>query len=98
MLSKQFQKKIKSLIDECLEPLGIQTLECEKEHWNYRADDDFKYGHKAGVIIGIIVGYYIAKYKKSPTDEDMVEMNKMVEMHMEEIKKSYSDIRFIHKE
>jgi len=98
MLSKQFQKKINLLIDECLKPLGIQTLECEKEHWNYRSDDDFKYGHKAGVVIGIIVGYYIAKYKKSPTDEDMVEMNKMFEVHMEEIKKSYSDIRIIHKE
>ena len=50
------------------------------------------------MVIGIIVGYYIAKYKKSPTDEDMVEMNEMVEMRMKEIKKSYSDIRFIHKE
>ena len=98
MLNKRFQKKIKLLIDECLEPLGIQTIECEKGYWNYRSDDDFKYGHKAGVVIGIIVGYYIGKYEKSPTDEDMIEMNEMVEMRMKEIKKSYSDIRFIHKE
>jgi hypothetical protein len=98
MLEKEFQEKIKSLIDECLEPHGIQTLDCEKEFWNYRSDDDFKYGHKAGVVIGIIIGYYIAKYGKRPGDEDMIEMNKMVELRKEDIKKSYSDIRFIHKE
>ncbi len=98
MLEKGFKEKIESLIDECLEPHGIQTLECEKEYWNYRSDDDFKYGHKAGVVIGIVVGYYIAKYDKSPADDDMIEMNKMVETRMGDIKKSYSDIRFIHKE
>ena len=98
VLEKEFQEKIKSLIDECLIPHGIQTLDCGKEYWNYRSDDDFKYGHKAGVVIGIVVGYYIAKYGKLPGDEDMIEMNKMVESRKDEIKKSYSDIRFIHKE
>lgn len=97
-LKKEFQEKVKSLIDESLEPHGIQTLECEKKYWNYRSDDDFKYGHKAGVIIGIVIGYYIAKYDKIPGDKDMLEINKMVEIRKEEIKQSFSDIHSLHKE
>jgi len=31
-LEKEFQDKIKSLIDECLIPHG----KCDKEFWNYR--------------------------------------------------------------
>ncbi len=97
VLYKEFQVKINSLIYECLIPHGIQTLECEKEFWNYRSDDDFKYGHKAGVVMGITLGYYIAKYGKLPSDEDLTEITKMVESRKEEIKKSYSDIHFSYK-
>ena|SRR3989344_5701532 len=97
VLEKEFQGKINSLIDECLTPHGIQTHECDKQFWNYRSDDDFKYGHKAGVVIGIVLGYYIAKYSKFPSDEDLTEMNKMVELRKEDIKKSFSDIHFFDK-
>jgi len=97
VLDKEFQRKISSLIDECLIPHGIQTHELDKEFWNYHTDDDFKYGHKAGVILGISLGYYIAKYGKSPTDEDLTKITEMVESRKEEIKKSYSDIHFFYK-
>ncbi len=97
VLDKKFQDKIKSLIDECLIPHGIQTHECNKEFWNYRSDDDFKFGHKAGVILGIILGYYIAKYGKVPSGEDLSEMTEMVESRRDEIKKSFADIRFSYK-
>ena len=97
VLDKKFQDKIKSLIDECLIPHGIQTHECNKEFWNYRSDDDFKFGHKAGVIMGIILGYYIAKYGKVPSGEDLSEMTEMVESRRDEIKKSFADIRFSYK-
>ncbi len=98
VLDQKFQEKIESLIEEYLNPLGIETHECEKEFWNYHADDDFKYGHKAGVVIGITLGYYIAKYGKLPENEDMTEMTKMVESRKEDIKKSFSDIHFFYKE
>ncbi|MCH8975132.1 MAG: hypothetical protein IH791_00990 [Thaumarchaeota archaeon] len=97
VLDKEFQVKITSLIDECLIPHGIQTHECNKEFWNYRSDDDFKFGHKAGVILGIILGYYIAKYGKVPSGEDLSEMTEMVESRRDEIKKSFADIRFSYK-
>jgi len=93
VLEKEFQVKINSLMDEFLTPHRIQTYECDKQLWNYRYDDDFKYGQKAGEIIGMILGYYIAKYNKCPSDEDMVEMNKMIESRKDDIKKSFSDIR-----
>ena len=96
-LEKEFQAKIKSLIDECLIPHGIQTYECEKEHWKFNSEDDFKYGHKAGVVIGIIIGYYIAKYGKLPVDKDLTEMTEMVELRTDDIKKSFSDIHFFYK-
>ena len=97
VLDREFHVKITSLIDECLIPHGIQTHECNKEFWNYRSDDDFKFGHKAGVILGIILGYYIAKYGKVPSGEDLSEMTEMVELRKDEIKKSFADIRFSYK-
>ena len=97
VLEKEFRVKITSLIDECLIPHGIQTHECDKEFWNYRSDDDFKFGHKAGVILGIILGYFIAKYGKVPSGEDLSEMTEMVESRRDEIKKSFADIHFFYK-
>jgi len=97
VLDKEFHVKITSLIDECLIPHGIQTPELNKEFWNYRSDDDFKFGHKAGVILGIILGYYIAKFGKVPSGEDLMEMTEMVESRRDEIKKSFADIHFFYK-
>jgi len=96
-LEKDFEDKIKSLIDECLIPHGIQTHECDKEHWKFNSEDDFKYGHKAGIVMGIIIGYYIAKYGKIPVEEDLLEMTKMVESRKDDIKKSFADIHFFYK-
>jgi len=97
VLEEEFKTKIGSLMDECLIPHGIQTLECEKEHWKFNSDDDFKYGHKAGVVMGIVLGYYIAKYGKLPIDEDLTEMTEMVESRTDDIKKSFADIHFFYK-
>jgi len=96
-IDKEFRVKITSLIDECLIPHGIQTHDCGKEFWNYRSDDDFKYGHKAGVVLGVALGYYIAKFGKVPAVEDLTEITEMVEARKEEIKKSFSDIHFFYK-
>ena len=97
ILEEEFKKKIKLLIDKCLIPNGIQTHECDKIFWDYNSDDDFNYGHKVGVVLGISLGYYIAKYGKLPSDENLMEMTKMVESCKESIKKSFSDIRFFYK-
>jgi len=88
---------LKSLIDECLVPHGIKTYECDKKFWDYVSDDDFNYGHKAGEVMGITLGYYIAKYGKLPSDEDLTEMTKMVESRKEDIQKSFADIHFFYK-
>jgi len=44
--------------------------------------------------MGITLGYYIAKYGKLSTDEDLTEM---VELRKDEIKKSFADIHFFYK-
>ena len=95
MLEKEFKEKIKSLIDDCLVPHGIETHECDKKFWDYNSDDDFNYGHKAGEVIGIILGYYIAKYGKLPTNEGLTEMTEMIELRKE--KRSFADIHFFYK-
>jgi len=96
-LDKEFKIKICSLMDECLIPHGIQTHECGQEHWKFNSEEDFKYGHKAGVVMGISLGYYIAKYGKLPSNEDLIEITKMVEVRKDEIRKSFADIHFSHK-
>jgi len=97
VLDKELKTKICSLIDECLIPHGIETHECDKEHWKFHSEEDFKYGHKAGVVIGIALGYYIAKYGELPSAEDLSEMTEMVESRKDEIKKSFADIHFSYK-
>jgi len=97
VLEKEFQTKICSLMDECLIPHGIQTHECDKKHWKFNSEEDFKYGHKAGVVMGISLGYYIAKYGKLPSNEDLIEITKMVEVRKDEIRKSFADIHFSYK-
>ena len=97
MLEKEFQEKIKSLIDDCLVPHGFEIPECDKKFWDYDSDDDFNYGHKAGEVMGITLGYYIAKYGKLPSDEDLMEMTEIIESRKEDIKKSFSDIHFSYK-
>ncbi len=97
VLDKEFKIKIGSLIDECLIPHGIQTHECKQDHWKFKSDDDFHYGHKAGVVMGITLGYYIAKYGQLPKDEELTEMTEMVELRKDDIKKSFADIHFFYK-
>ena len=97
ILEKEFKEKIKSLIDDCLVPHGIETYECDKNFWDYISDDDFGYGHKVGEVMGITLGYYIAKYGILPTGEGLTEMTEMVESRKEEIKKSFADIHFFYK-
>jgi len=97
VLDEEFQKKITLLIDEYLNPHGIETHECDRKFWKYLHDDDFKYGHKAGVVLGMTLGYYIAKYDKVPSNEELIELTEMVESRKDEIKKSFSDIHFSYK-
>ncbi len=92
VLENTFHEKITSLIDETLIPHGISSPEFDKKIWDYHYDDDFKYGQKAGLVMGLILGYYIAKYGKVPTEDELLEMRKMVELRKEEIKKSFADI------
>ncbi len=92
VLDNTFREKITSLIDETLIPHGISSPEFEKKIWDYHYDDDFKYGQKAGLVMGLILGYYIAKYGKVPTEDELLEMVKMVELRKDEIKKSFADI------
>lgn len=92
-LEETFREKIESLIDETLIPHGISTPELKKTIWDYHYDDDFRYGEKAGMIIGLILGYYIAKYGKVPPKDELSEMTKILESRKEEIKKSFSDFQ-----
>ncbi len=91
-LEEEFRKKMDSLIDEALIPHGIMCAHLDKDVWNYRYALDFLSGQKAGFVGGLVVGYYISLYGKSPTKEEMDEMTTMIEARADEIKRTVSDL------
>ena len=91
-LEEEFRKKMDSLIDEALIPHGIRCAHLDKHIWNYHYALDFLSGQKAGFVHGLIVGYYISKYGKTPTAEELDEMTAMIEARANEIKQTVSDL------
>jgi len=50
---------------------------------------DFTYGQRAGLILGVIFGDYIARYPDRVTmpEDDLLEIVEAVQMRIEDIKK-----------
>lgn len=92
VIDNKFRTKILSLIHEILQYGGITNPSLDKKVWDYFTDSDFKYGQKTGFIIGVIIGYFVAKYDKVPQGDEMMEIIKMVEEYKDEIKKSFLDL------
>ncbi|MCH9040538.1 MAG: hypothetical protein IIB80_00020 [Thaumarchaeota archaeon] len=98
VLDETFQKKISSLIDKTLKSNEIKSPELEEKIWGYEAyNDNFKYGHKAGFLLGIIIGNYLNTYSKCPDNDELLEIRKIVEERLDEIKNSVLDQYFFHK-
>jgi len=66
VLEEKFHDKITSLIHKTLKSNEISSPELKQKVWGYQYDDDFKYGHKAGFLIGLIIGDYMETYERFP--------------------------------
>jgi len=97
VLAEKFHDKITSLIHKTLKSNEISSPELEQKVWGYEYDDDFKYGHKAGFLIGLIIGNYMDTYERFPSSDELIEIRKIIESHLDEIKASTLDIFFFYK-
>jgi len=59
-----------------------------KSIWKYEHDFDFVYGQKSGMILGMIFGYYLAKYGIEPPEEELLEIVEKIQINIENIKNS----------
>ncbi len=97
VLDEMYQKKILSLINKTLKSNEITCPELDNKFWGCEHDDDFKYGHKAGFLFGLIIGDYMSTYSKFPPKDDLLEIKKIVESCLNEIKSSVLDIFFFYR-
>jgi len=98
VLEEKFHDKITSLIHKTLKSNQISSPELKQKVWGYDNDDDFKYGHKAGFLIGLIIGGYMETYERFPSLDELIEIRKILESHLDEIKDSVLDHFFFYKE
>ena len=98
VLEEKFHDKITSLIYKTLKSNEISSPELKQKVWEYQYDDDFKYGHKAGFLIGLIIGNYMEIYERFPSSDELIEIKKIMESHLDEIKNSVLDHFFFYKE
>ena len=98
VLEEKFHDKITSLIHKTLKSNEISSRELKQKVWGYEFDDDFKYGHKAGFLIGLIIGDYMETYERFPSSNELIEIRKIIESHLDEIKGSVLDHFFFYKE
>ena len=88
MLEKEFRDTALGIIEDFLKPYGIPSPGLAKMIWQYEHDFDFAYGQKIGMILGMIFGYYISQYNKSPPESDLLEISEMIQLRREDIKNS----------
>ena len=98
VLEEKFHDKITSLIHKTLKSNEISSPELKQKVWEYQYDDDFKYGHKTGFLIGLIIGDYMKTYERFPSPDELIEIRKIIESHLDEIKNSVLDHFFFYKE
>ena len=98
VLEEKFHDKITYLIHKTLKSNEISSPELKQKVWEYEYDDDFKYGHKAGFLIGLIIGNYMETYKRFPSSDELIEIRKITESNLDEIKSSVLDHFFFYKE
>ncbi len=98
VLEEKFHDKITSLIHKTLKSNEISSPELKQKVWGYDHDDDVKYGHKAGFLIGLIIGEYMDTYQRFPSPDELIEIRKIIESYLDEIKNSVLDQFFFYKE
>ena len=64
-----------------------------KTQFGYTYERDFIYGQRVGKFIGYLFGWWLAKYDNNPTEEQLIEITDMIQEHIDEIKRSVSNLK-----
>ena len=64
-----------------------------KTQFGYTYERDFVYGQRTGKFVGMLLGWWMGKYKNNPTDEEFTEIVDMIQEHIDEIKLSVSNLK-----
>ncbi len=97
VLDERYQKKILSLINKTMKTDEISSPELDHQIWGYENEYEFKHGHRAGFLFGLIIGDYMSTYNKFPPKDDLFEIKKILESHIDDIKSSVLDQYFFYK-
>ncbi len=97
VLDEMYQKKILSLINKTMKTDEISSPELDQKIWGYENEDEFKHGHRAGFLFGLIIGDYMSTYSKFPPKDDLFEIKKILESRIDDIKSSVLDQYFFYK-
>jgi len=90
VLPEDFRKKFRHFIEDEIASIEQHDFEVErhKSMWKYQNAWDFMYGQEVGFLYGSLMGYWEGKKGKSPTDEEIVEMNELVEEHASQLRET----------
>ncbi len=72
-------------------PKDFQLL--SKTQFDYTHEMDFFYGQKAGWFLGMLLGWWVGKFGIAPNAEDFMEIIDMYREHLDEIKRSVSNLK-----
>ncbi len=97
VLDEMYQKKILSLINKTMKTDEISSPELDQKICGYENEDEFKHGHRAGFLFGLIIGDYMSTYNKFPPKDDLFEIKKILESRIDDIKSSVLDQYFFYK-
>ncbi len=75
----------------------ISSPELDQKIGGYENEDEFKHGHRAGFLFGLIIGDYMSTYNKFPPKDDLFEIKKILESRIDDIKSSVLDQYFFYK-
>ena len=64
-----------------------------KTQFGYTYERDFAYGQRTGKLIGMLHGWWLGRYENNPTDEEFTEIVDMIQEHIDEIKRSVSNLK-----
>ena len=80
-----------SLTQAKRKPKELQLL--TKEQYKYSHERDFIYGQRTGYFLGMLLGWWLARYPINPTEEEWMEIMDMFQEHLDEIKRSVSGLK-----
>jgi len=64
-----------------------------KIQYDYTHEKDFAYGQKTGGFLGLLIGWWKARYAVDPNQEEFMEIIDMFQEHLDETKLSVSKLK-----